>query len=55
VKQFIQEKGFKPGDVLPLLRLALAGTMKGPAVFDMAAALGREETARRLRALTQLQ
>lgn len=54
VKHFMQEKGFKPGDVLPLLRIALAGTMKGPAVFDMAVALGREETVRRLEALTRL-
>ena len=49
VKDFVQEQGLKPGDVLPLLRIALAGTMKGPAVFDMAAALGREETVQRLR------
>jgi glutamyl-tRNA synthetase len=49
VKNFITEKALKPGDVLPLLRLALAGTMKGPAVFDMAAALGRMETAERLK------
>ncbi|HNM25421.1 MAG TPA: glutamate--tRNA ligase [Saprospiraceae bacterium] len=49
VKQFIQEKHLKPGDVLPLLRLALAGTMKGPAVFDMAALLGKDETVQRLK------
>lgn len=49
VKNFISEKGLKPGDVLPLLRLAFAGTMKGPAVFDMATALGRAETVERLR------
>lgn len=49
VKNFIQAKGLKPGDILPLLRLAFAGTMKGPAVFDMAAALGRAETAQRLK------
>ena len=48
VKQYIQNQGLKPGEILPLLRLALAGTMKGPAVFDMAVVLGREETARRL-------
>lgn len=48
VKQFMQESGIKPGEILPLLRLALAGTMKGPAVFDMAVVLGREETSRRL-------
>lgn len=53
-KLFIHEKGLKPGDMLPLLRIALAGTMKGPAVFDMAVALGREETLRRLQALTKL-
>jgi len=49
VKLFVQEQGAKPGDVLPLLRIALAGTMKGPAVFDMAVALGKSETIQRLR------
>ncbi|MBL7775552.1 MAG: glutamate--tRNA ligase [Saprospiraceae bacterium] len=48
VQQFMQEQQLKPGEVLPLLRLALAGTMKGPAVFDMAAVLGKAETLRRL-------
>jgi glutamyl-tRNA synthetase len=48
VKQFMHDNSLKPGDVLPLLRLALAGTMKGPAVFDMAAVLGKTETVRRL-------
>ncbi len=51
VKGFIQSQGAKPGDILTLLRLALAGTMKGPAVFDMAAALGQAETVARLRKL----
>jgi len=54
VKHFIHEKAVKPGDILPLLRIALAGTMKGPAVFDMAVALGRNETLRRLQALSEL-
>ena len=48
VKQHMVEQGLTPGDMLPLLRIALAGTMKGPAVFDMAAALGRAETIQRL-------
>ena len=51
VKAFIQEKGVKPGDILPLLRIALVGTMKGPAVFETAEVLGREETVSRLKAL----
>ena len=50
VKQFLLDQGAKPGDLLPLLRVALAGTMKGPAIFDMASALGQTETVRRLRA-----
>lgn len=49
VKTFIHDKALKPGDILPLLRIALAGTMKGPAVFDMAAMLGKTETVERLR------
>lgn len=53
VKSFMQEKSLKPGDLLPLLRIALAGTMKGPAVFEMAEALGRAETIARLKALMQ--
>ena len=49
VKAFIQEKGLKPGDVLPVLRIALVGTMKGPAVFETVVVLGREESVQRLR------
>jgi glutamyl-tRNA synthetase len=54
VKQFIQDKALKPGDILPLLRIALAGTMKGPAVFDMAAMLGKDETVARLKRLLEI-
>ncbi len=49
VKQFFIDQGVKPGNLLPLLRIALAGTTKGPAIFDMAVALGQVETVRRLR------
>ena len=54
VKQFMVDQGIKPGELLPLLRLALAGTMKGPAVFEMAVVLGREETVRRLQEAPEL-
>ena len=49
VEHFMQEQGLKPGDVLPMLRIALAGTMQGPAVFDMMLMLGRDETAGRIK------
>lgn len=48
VKTWIGENGLKVGDVLPILRLALAGTMQGPAIFEMASILGKEETIQRL-------
>lgn len=48
VKSFMSERAVKAGELLPLLRIALAGTMQGPAVFDMMEVLGRDETLLRL-------
>ena len=48
-KEWITENGLKMGDVLPMLRIALAGTMQGPGVFDMAALLGEKEVSKRLK------
>ena len=42
-----KELGF--GQVFPLFRLALAGTMQGPAVFDIMELLGRDEVLIRLK------
>lgn len=47
VKAFLTENELGFGAVLPFLRIALAGTMKGPAVFDMMSLLGKEEVAKR--------
>lgn len=49
VKGFMAETGMGFGDVLPILRIATSGTMKGPSVFDMIALLGKEEVANRLK------
>ena len=46
--QFMAQNELKPGDVLPALRIALAGTMKGPAVFDMMVLLGKNVAVARL-------
>lgn len=48
VKAFMAEQGKKPGEIMPILRLALAGTMQGPGVFEMMELLGRERTLERL-------
>ncbi len=50
VKAFIASSGLKMGDVMPMLRIALTGTMSGPSVADVAALFGRAETQRRLSA-----
>lgn len=53
VKDFMAAEGLKPGEVLPIWRLVLSGTMQGPAVFDMAALLGKTETMTRFEAMFQ--
>ncbi len=49
VKAFINENGLKMGQVLPLLRIALAGTMKGPGVFETMEVFGKSETLARIK------
>lgn len=55
VKQFATERGLKAGDLMPLLRIALMGTTKGPGVFDTMLTLGREEAVRRMECLLNLE
>ena len=49
VMAWVEEKGYKLGDVMNAFRLALVGIGKGPGMFDISAFLGREETVSRLR------
>ena len=46
---WVEDKGYKLGDVMNAFRLALVGIGKGPGMFDISAFLGKEETLRRLR------
>lgn len=47
-KQMAEQAGFKPGELQLPLRLMLVGDKFGPPVFDIAALLGKEETAARI-------
>ena len=49
VMAWIEQKGYKLGDVMNAFRLALVGIGKGPGMFDISAFLGKEETLHRLR------
>ena len=49
VMKWVEEKGYKLGDVMNAFRLTLVGEGKGPGMFDISAFLGKEETLKRLR------
>ncbi|MBR2203432.1 MAG: glutamate--tRNA ligase [Prevotella sp.] len=55
VMAWVNEKGYKLGDVMNAFRLCLVGEGKGPGMFDISAFLGKEETLKRIeKAIQQL-
>ncbi len=55
VEKWIEDKGYKLGNIMNAWRLALVGEGKGPGMFDISAFLGKEETLRRMaRAIEEL-
>jgi glutamyl-tRNA synthetase len=44
----MQDNQLKTGDILPVFRIGLAGTMKGPAVFDLIELWGMKEVSNRM-------
>jgi len=49
VHQWIEEKGYKLGNIMNAWRLTLVGEGKGPGMFDISAFLGKDETLRRMK------
>jgi len=49
VKSFMEANELGFGQVLPILRISVTGTMQGPAIFDVMALLGKEEVNCRLK------
>ena len=49
VHAWIEQKGYKLGNVMNAWRLTLVGEGKGPGMFDISAFLGKEETIDRMR------
>lgn len=55
VEKWIEDKGYKLGNIMNAWRLALVGEGKGPGMFDISAFLGKEETLHRMaRAIEEL-
>ena len=48
VLKWVEDKGYKLGDVMNAFRLCLVGEGKGPGMFDISAFLGKEETLARM-------
>ncbi len=48
VKGYITDNGLGFGQILPVLRVAMTGSMQGPDLFEMMELLGSEESAERL-------
>lgn len=48
VMKWVEDKGYKLGDVMNAFRLTLVGEGKGPGMFDISAFLGKDETLRRI-------
>lgn len=49
VKGYIKDNGYGFGAILPVLRVAITGSMAGPDLFEMMELIGREESAERVR------
>lgn len=48
IKSYIVDQGLKLGEVMPLLRVGICGTMQGPDLFQTIQTLGQKEAAKRL-------
>ena len=49
VKNWIKEKEYSMGAILPIFRLAIVGELAGPDLFEITATIGKEETIARLK------
>ena len=49
VHQWIEQKGYKLGNIMNAWRLTLVGEGKGPGMFDISACLGKQETLGRMK------
>lgn len=54
VKQYMEANGLGFGQVLPVLRLSVCGTMQGPSIFDIMAILEQQTVVNRLEKSIQL-
>jgi len=54
IKALINQKNLKFGDILPVFRVMLCGTLAGPPIFEVAELLGKTETLQRMEIFIKL-
>ena len=54
VHQWIEQKGYKLGNIMNAWRLTLVGEGKGPGMFDISAFLGKQETLDRMKRVIEV-
>ena len=54
VHQWIEQKGYKLGNIMNAWRLTLVGEGKGPGMFDISAFLGKQETLGRMKRASEV-
>ncbi len=54
VKDLLAAENLGPGNIFPLLRLAMAGTLKGPGLFEIIELLGEQEFSERMQAFYKI-
>lgn len=50
IKEVMHDKGFKPGEIMPVFRMMISGEAGGPPLFDLAEMIGKEEVLERMSA-----
>jgi glutamyl/glutaminyl-tRNA synthetase len=48
VKGYVQVNGLKPGEIMPVLRIAISGTMQGPDLIQSMILIGNKESSERI-------
>jgi len=48
-KTFLENNGLSMGEVMPILRILVAGVTSGPSIFDVISVIGKEETLKRIK------
>ncbi len=48
IKGYVQENSLKPGEIMPVLRIAISGTMQGPDLIQSMMLIGNKESSERI-------